>query len=138
MRYNKQKAKREIKMEKEKKYGFGVNFKYFVIFAAAVMAFILGWRIVDLIADRNSKAVQTVLLTSNDENNDPIEKKYTVTSEFLEKKSEKHRKTFRCRSFIQRRDNRRKRQIRRPHSKRVLDVLHRNGNRGYRYGKDIN
>lgn len=85
MRYNKQKAKGEIKMEKEKKYGFGVNFKYFVIFAAAVMAFILGWRIVDLIADRNSEAVQTVLLTSNDENNDPIEKKYTVTSEFLEK-----------------------------------------------------
>lgn len=85
MRYNKQKAKGEIKMEKEKKSGFGANFKYFVIFAVAVMAFILGWRIVDLIADRNSEAVQTVSLTSNDENNNTIEKKYTVTSEFLEK-----------------------------------------------------
>lgn len=72
-------------MEKEKKSGFGVNFKYFVIFAVAVMAFILGWRIVDLIAGRNSEAVQTVSLASNDENNNPIEKKYTVTSEFLEK-----------------------------------------------------
>lgn len=72
-------------MEKEKKSGFGANFKYFVIFAVAVMAFILGWRIVDLIADRNSEAVQTVSLTSNDENNNTIEKKYTVTSEFLEK-----------------------------------------------------
>lgn len=77
------KTKGEFKMEKEKKSGLGTNFKYLVIFVVAVMAFILGWRIVDLIADKD--AVQTVAVISDGGDGVPVEKKYTVTSEFLEK-----------------------------------------------------
>lgn len=72
-------------MGKEKNQGIGNSIKYIVIFAVAAMAFILGWRIVDLIADSNSKAVQTVSVVSNDEDGEVVEKKYSVTSEFLEK-----------------------------------------------------
>lgn len=72
-------------MGKEKNPGIGNSIKYIVIFAVSAMTFILGWRIVDLIADNNSKAVQTVSVVSNDEDGDYVEKKYTVTSEFLEK-----------------------------------------------------
>ncbi|MCM1022773.1 MAG: DUF4230 domain-containing protein [Prevotella sp.] len=70
-------------MEKEKKFSLGSGFKYLVILAVAVMAFILGLRITGLIADKN-KTVQTVAVASG-ENSVPVEKKYTVTSEFLEK-----------------------------------------------------
>lgn len=72
-------------MGKEKNQGIGNSIKYIVIFAVSVMAFVLGWRIADLIADSNSKAVQTVSVISNDEDGEYVEKKYTVTSEFLEK-----------------------------------------------------
>lgn len=72
-------------MGKEKPPGIGNSIKYIVIFAVAAMTFILGWRIVDLIADNNSKAVQTVSVVSNDEDGEYVEKKYAVTSEFLEK-----------------------------------------------------
>ncbi|MDE6746638.1 MAG: DUF4230 domain-containing protein [Oscillospiraceae bacterium] len=72
-------------MGKEKIFSIGSSIKYFVILAVAVMAFILGWRIVDVIADSNSKTVQTVSIASNDEDGEQVEKKYTVTAEFLEK-----------------------------------------------------
>lgn len=78
-------AKGGLSVGKEKNPGIGNSIKYIVIFAVAVMAFVLGWRIVDLIADSNSKAVQTVSVVSNDEDGEYVEKKYTVTSEFLEK-----------------------------------------------------
>lgn len=72
-------------MDKEKiSANIGLIIKWIVILIIAVLAFILGWRFINTI-DNNQKAVPTAVTITDIEDNKPIEKKYEITSEFLEK-----------------------------------------------------
>lgn len=72
-------------MDKEKNSAnMGVIIKWIVILVIAIMVFILGWRAINTI-NNSQNAVPTALTVTDIEDNEPIEKKYKITSEFLEK-----------------------------------------------------
>lgn len=71
-------------MEKEKSFNFEMVFKWSVILAVAIMAFIVALAVLNRIGG-DAETVPAAVTVTDVINGEPVEKKYTVTSEFLEK-----------------------------------------------------
>lgn len=71
-------------MEKGKSFKFETIFKWSVILAVAIMIFIVSLAVINLIGEE-AEAVPVTVAVTDVTNGETVEKKYTVTSEFLEK-----------------------------------------------------
>ncbi|MCM1328746.1 MAG: DUF4230 domain-containing protein [Ruminococcus sp.] len=60
------------------------NIKWIVILICIILIFILGWRGLNIFENKQN-AVPTAVTVTDIKDNEPIEKKYEITSEFLEK-----------------------------------------------------